>query len=331
MTTTTTTTMLGQATTRLNSSKLFFVFVTLGSFVTGFFLNILLLRQDWLCEDVLRAYDEKRDSCPPATTTTPFCLRNYHYLIVSVQRSGTHYLTQTLKLHPYLSFYSEIFKGGNEEEFHREYKVKGYKFKKFTRKELVPLLTELFYGFGGAYQRNNTQFPRLERRDGFIVHNNQLNYTPELLPLLGESRAWKAIHLVRRNLFHVHVSRKMHELSGSAACLVNSTCESRSRTIRLDPETILRELEHIKQMQIQNRELLQTHKVPFIEVTYEGLLDGTESFCDIWTFCECSCVEMRPISMMKLVDRNYSSIVENYHELKTIAKDTEFLSFFDED
>jgi len=58
-----------------------------------------------------------------ATSEKPYCLRNYKYIILSVQRSGTHYLSETLHLNPYLYIPSEIFKAEYNPLFRKEYNI----------------------------------------------------------------------------------------------------------------------------------------------------------------------------------------------------------------
>jgi len=59
-------------------------------------------------------------------------------------------------------------------------------------------------------------------------------------------------------------------------------------------------------------------------------VDGRASFCDIWTWAECTCPEMKPISRVKSVKRKYSEMVRNYDEVARAMIDSGFEHFLEE-
>eukprot|EP01102_Stenamoeba_stenopodia_P003244 TRINITY_DN1318_c0_g1_i1.p1 TRINITY_DN1318_c0_g1~~TRINITY_DN1318_c0_g1_i1.p1 ORF type:complete len:356 (+),score=29.52 TRINITY_DN1318_c0_g1_i1:134-1201(+) len=232
------------------------------------------------------------------TEPVPYCHRNYKYLIMSTQRSGTHYLGETLSLNPDFNLRSEIFKAAYIEPFKQEFNInissRGYT--DFGRKDLSAIVLQLVYGFGPTYYRNNTSWNRIRRTDGIILHHNQAQSTPQLLPMLGESRSWKAIHLKRFNAFHVFVSIKMLEVTRAPHCPANGTCPTHTLTITLDPTEVFKYIERHERILQNNRQLLRQHRIPFIEVVYEvsyrfDLMCPPRAFLSLsefWNPCLCS-------------------------------------------
>eukprot|EP01102_Stenamoeba_stenopodia_P005244 TRINITY_DN15797_c0_g1_i1.p1 TRINITY_DN15797_c0_g1~~TRINITY_DN15797_c0_g1_i1.p1 ORF type:complete len:410 (+),score=106.04 TRINITY_DN15797_c0_g1_i1:53-1231(+) len=264
-----------------------------------------------------------------------YCKRNYKYLIASVQRSGTHYLAAMLKLNPMLEIGPEIFKGVYFEHWkERFHKPNATEWSDFSREEMATFLANYVYGIGDIPPSNNTNneikyFKRLRAFDGFIAHNKQMHGSKHLLPLLASTKHWKAIHLVRDNHFHSYVSFLVIESTHDRGCHVGQVCPADEVTVEVDIEDMLNYFRTRDRQIEDNRKMLKRNNIPYIEVNYQALVDGRQNFCDIWTWAECTCPEIVPISRVKSVRRKYSDIVRNYDTVVKAMNDSGYGHFLE--
>jgi len=67
-------------------------------------------------------------SPPPSSSSSAsdlYCLRNYKYVLLSTQRSGTHYFTAMMGLNPNFNMGHELFKQEYAKDFQEQYNLNG--------------------------------------------------------------------------------------------------------------------------------------------------------------------------------------------------------------
>jgi hypothetical protein len=286
------------------------------SLLLVFGLLVVLVLFDVLTLFSAYPYYEESDRLILSTDT---CSKNYKFIIASTQRSGTHWLRDSLELHPQFSLEDELFnvvKLSRLRDFFSllpEARLNGT--------QVASVLASKIYSI--PIWGENEGFLRTTKTevDGFILQYNQMALVPELMPLLHEMGYWKAIHLTRENFLNVHLSKVLQPFS-----------RPHLLSIRLDVNNTLSAFQLLRRMHREIDRNLRSFKIPFITTSYEGLLNRTESFCTIWKFMGCTCLESSVLDgwlSSSPPRRHHQEMIENYDEIYHALAGTPWFHFLD--
>jgi LPS sulfotransferase NodH len=158
---------------------------------------------------------------------------------------------------------------------------------------------------------------------GFRLIYDKAQQHPEILESLQKSET-RVIHLIRENVFKTHISfltapmHKMHHpREGDAVKTV---------TLRLDPQTLLKELRKRNQRIEKRRKDLAGFNV--LEVSYESFVkDKDAEAARIQPFLGLEKVVPFKTDLVKINPDSLSDIIENYDEIADLLSGTEFEQF----
>ena len=131
----------------------------------------------------------------------------------------------------------------------------------------------------------------------------------------------KIIYLHRENLLNRYVSYIIAQKTG-ITLLREDEEKPVIGTFRLDPKECVRDFKIVLQRRESVKDMFKEHRS--IEVDYDMLVKGEQSYTD--KLCEFLEVRKHPITTptAKIIDRDISSIVENYDEIVEYFEGSEF-------
>jgi LPS sulfotransferase NodH len=188
------------------------------------------------------------------------------FIIAGTQRTGTTLLRTSLSSHPRIACHGEVFKLGKS-----PYALPGG-YWDYSRQTALRRL-------GAALRPQHSFRDYLDqlygRRDrsavGFKIMLNQCASRPFLWPLICEYRV-KAILVTRRNVLKTLVSRRTAATTGvyhvsPSLPVKTAVADWTAQPVRLDPESLLEDLEKISNETIEWKRRLQNCE--FMELIYE--------------------------------------------------------------
>ncbi len=239
------------------------------------------------------------------------------FIILTTQRTGSTLLWRYLDKHPNISGHGEMFLNSH----------KGVDtFSTFRRKSLK---NRLRYHICRKYLINDYMARFFEKTNeieacGFKLMYNQL--IPELEAYILNTKPL-IIHLVRNNALKIVVSRETAK-KRNLYHLQNET-EIQDVTIRLEPKSLLNDLESIAAEVEDNRQKFS--HLPYLELSYESFVkDMTEEAENIFSFLAVNIVQGLPVPLKKINPDSISDLIENYDEVQEILMGTEFESMLDD-
>jgi LPS sulfotransferase NodH len=157
---------------------------------------------------------------------------------------------------------------------------------------------------------------------GFKLMYGQLRRYPEVLAYLAFHRV-RIVHLVRCNHVDVIISEELAKLTGASHVLAGTKYDSPK--VYLDPSTLVGRLRKRDKRPAQVRRLARLTGCPYLEVTYEALLDGEMEFTRIARFLDAQnpATELKS-SLAKRGNQSHRDAISNYDEVSRLLSSTPF-------
>jgi hypothetical protein len=156
-------------------------------------------------------------------------------------------------------------------------------------------------------------------KQGFILQSGQMAKFAPVVQLLQRAGHWKALHLVRENVLDIILSGVLHPFG----------LPPRS-SVQLNVSHTMDKMRRFRQIHADIEKRLIGYQFPFFTITYEALLNGTQTFCSIWEYMECDCVpstELEPWLSLSPHHKPHWEVIENYEELAEAIRGTELSSY----
>jgi hypothetical protein len=193
-------------------------------------------------------------------------------------------------------------------------------YRRFVEVHGTPRLTRIAKVF--SYLNRLYRAPGLV---GFKLMYTQLRRHPEILVYLAIRRVL-VVHLVRKNQIDVIISEELARITGTSH-IQAGTKRIEIPTVYLNPSTLLDRIRRRSRMSTQARRLVRFTSCPFLEVTYEALLEGEYEFARICRFLDIPNLATRMESNLeKRGTRSHRDAIENYDEVKQVLSSTPFVS-----
>jgi hypothetical protein len=192
-------------------------------------------------------------------------------------RSGSTHLTSLLDSHPAITCWKELFYRGEraaaDDLFTR------------SRAPSADVFLDHVYSYRwgpeGANLSPADPRPPLPRAVGFKLKYQQAAVYPRVLDSLRGRSGIKVIHLVRTNLLAALASAalvpRLWERFGRPHLLAGESPDGIEWSVRLDPRTVIAELEELEARIDEGRRALAEFEV--LEITYEELLNAQAATC----------------------------------------------------
>lgn len=238
------------------------------------------------------------------------------FVVLTTQRSGSVMLVQSLRSHPQVFCYHEMFRRGHPSPDAFRAHLASSRWRR-VRRWVLPYGTTLRYLEDLYGSRPN------EDAVGFKLMYNQLRRDPFLYPTFRRLGV-RVLHLVRRNLLKTEVSAVVARDTGRFHVKERPNDPVR---VRIDAATIAERLEWRERAVERHRRRFR--RFPVLEVTYEDLVaDREEQSMRITRFLD---VEPRVLTTdwVKVNPDRLSAVVANYEELVACLRGTRFAAFLD--
>ncbi len=250
------------------------------------------------------------------------------FVILATQRSGSTWVVDMLNSHSRIAAYSELFLqdgrgrpkwgGSKEHRFWNEFWLE--------RRRANPhadLTTTL-------QQYLDELFAKRSRVDaiGFKLMYGQLGAWPPLLELLQSSVGVRVIHLIRRNVLDIIVSKTLAAERGIFHSRGMDPLPP--ETIRLDPCSLIPRLEWETEQVEKMRNIWSTGPCSYVEAIYEELRDDPERFAELPGFLDVPVEKQGFKSVLQRVNpMAQCDVIENYSDVKTALAGTQFVHLLD--
>jgi hypothetical protein len=192
-------------------------------------------------------------------------------------RSGSTHLTSLLDSHPDIACWKELFYRGEATATEDSFTL--------SRAESEDVFLEHLFSYrwgpGGANLCPADPQEPLPRAVGFKLKYQQAAAHPRIFEYLRGQKGVKVIHLIRANLLAALSSAAMIprllERFERPNVLAGESLDGIELSVRLDPRTILRELEALETTIALARQ--QLRGLSTLEITYEDLLNAPAATC----------------------------------------------------
>jgi len=245
------------------------------------------------------------------------------FLLLTTQRTGSTWLQTLLDSHPRIAVHGEMFllhasrhppfgaDGVERFEYYTERAGDGHRSARPYR--TFAYLDTLFAAHSEA------------SAVGFKMMYDQVFRHPEVLAYLVR-RDVKVVHLVRRNLLDIVISREAMKARGLAHA--TSKEEVKDLQVTLDPLTLRGRLRLIDVQVAAYRRALEALRIDHVEVVYEDLMEGRTSIAPILRWLGVPHGDDADLSsqMIKLNPDRQSQLVANYDKVARLLEHTRYAS-----
>lgn len=242
------------------------------------------------------------------------------FVIAASQRSGSVFLENSLNSHPDVHCYGELMLGIGG---HRDVEVPGFLHRRRQQRHLYSMVKS-GVALRPARFVDDAYSERDEQAVGFrVMHRHTRKPLVNYLHQVGA----RVIFLERRNLLRQVVSRRvMHtrqrEIGVGSA---HSTSGAFSETIHLDPQDVLRSIDHLVTDQERSRQLFAA--LPSISLTYEDLPSADGAINSPQGTQICDFLEISQLSLssdlVRTGGRSLEETVANFDQVAdTLARST---------
>jgi LPS sulfotransferase NodH len=254
------------------------------------------------------------------------------YLVLSTQRSGTSYLTERMGAHPAVGAYGEILipwargrpewpPGAADRPYYATY---------LEELGVDPARTAPRRGSAHRHLYGYLDWVYEPRRDfrsiGFKLMYDVARWYPELLHYL-RSREVRVIHLIRRNVLDLYLSRVgMFQRRATHAW---SAAEREEKKVQVNVSELRSRLAQLeRQRRIADR-ALRAARIPVHDVAYEDLLADDGYLEAVMGFCGIDDLSGRDLSarMQKLAPYSHRDGVANYEQVAAELRGTPYERF----
>ena len=243
-------------------------------------------------------------------------------------RSGSSHLCSLLDSHSSIASWGEFFYRGEAGAQQDIYTRSG----KNSESEFLDDFYAYRWDRDGAYLCLDNPEPPLVKGVGFKLKYQQADAHPAVMDYLRQQNSMKAIHLVRTNLLSALISAAMiprllkkyqrpNLLSGESP-------QDVQRTVRLDPETIMQQLEELDARIERGRQALDGFDT--LEITYEDLQSSQARTCQtVLEFLGLADESDLTSRYVKVMPNSISESLENIHEIAEVLDGTRFAEHLD--
>lgn len=248
-----------------------------------------------------------------------------NYLILSTSRTGSNWLVDLLNFHPHIKAFEEVF---NEEPLIEHLKnsnpnllppVRYYDFKQSSHNRRPWVTFE--------YMNELKKTSEEKHAIGFKIMYGQLVRCSEIILKIIWDR-YRIIHLIRKNLLDVIISRELAIINK----IWHTTKNIEQRKVFLDTKTLYSKLEKDRKQVSKVKLFLTLLPNPVIQVSYEELRADTQATVDnMVQFLNCNALKVAYNSKYKKINPKYHwESIENYDEVYEALKNTKFAYLLDE-
>ena len=259
------------------------------------------------------------------------------FVILTTQRSGSTFLRAWLNNHPDIRCHEEVFLPKYEDvESFTSYlgsKPRGGKIvKELLEKNRTSLFPVGFY-FSQYMRQMLSSKPRCLSYDevwqaspnrpfakscdatwvGYKLMYNQVDIIPSLLDF-HLKHVDKCIHLVRKNVLDIVLSKAMAEKTG----VWHSKNDAKTSRICIDPEMAIQECKKIVQAQQKFSDI--ANKLGALTVSYEDFFDESKQSGEmnkILEYLELDAeVNIKEVNLRKVINKPVQEVIENFMEVK---------------
>ena len=254
---------------------------------------------------------------------SPFVIWFHH-------RSGSTHLSSLLDSHPAVASWGEFFYLGEAGATQDVYTRSG------TPNEATFL--DDFYSYrwdaGGANLTETDPEPGSFRAVGFKLKYQQAESYPGVMRYLREQPRIKVIHLVRTNLLAALVSSAMIprllDRYRRPNLLSSDSSGSLERTVRLDPDTLVHDLQELASRIDRARDAIAGFDS--MEITFENLVDHPGVTCrSLLEFLKVDPTVDLESRYVKIMPRSIRDSLNNWPEISVAIEGTPYASMLDEE
>eukprot|EP01102_Stenamoeba_stenopodia_P000151 TRINITY_DN10115_c0_g1_i1.p1 TRINITY_DN10115_c0_g1~~TRINITY_DN10115_c0_g1_i1.p1 ORF type:complete len:304 (-),score=36.86 TRINITY_DN10115_c0_g1_i1:203-1114(-) len=292
-----------------------------GLLLVGLTIVILLMNLLWtdknqqnvlINQPTIEIHGDKSEKTTSQTSETisQGCFKK-NLVIVSKQRSGTHFLRSLLNSHRSAKITKELF---------RPVEIMGSAYRSIYVEQNLTLTEQ---------QAIDYLKSRTIGRNGFVLQQTQLLNNPSLLKQL-KSENYVAVHLVRRNLLKMTISDAVRQLTTQSICTLDKPCAAAewSNKITLPTDVLLSNLTYREGTQDFNRRAIEESALPWMEVYYEDLARNNTIACNVLEFMGCDCPSNLKAKIVQLNKKtSVEDMVSNYEEVRDSLKGTKYEVF----
>jgi len=262
--------------------------------------------------------------------------KNYSapFIIWFNERSGSTHLVSLLNSHSKIACFHEIFYAG-------EGSAKSDVFQKSTASKVDNFLDDFFSYQWGVSQLNIVKHIEEGKHNedknpkavGFKLKYNQVKKYPQILDcLFRKKNRIKVIHLVRKNLLSTLVSSamipKLFPLLGRANLRKNLSIDEVARSVTLNPNTLLKDLQELEIKIIENRKIFAD--LDTIEINYESLVNFEIDTCSrVLKFLGVNENEILISEFQKIMPLKFEDSISNFQEIKKIITGSKYSTLLD--
>ena len=240
------------------------------------------------------------------------------FIILGRSRTGSNFLRGLLNSHPAVIVLGEIFRNRDAIDFdHPQFPTTNSVMKIYQQDPCRFLEKIVFRKIPANYKALGFKL--------FYYHANE-NPFAKIWSTLKEQSNLHIIHIKRKNILRTHLSRENAVKTGQ---WVNTNGkENHLQTYTLDYDALLNDFVQTRRWEQQADIFFSAH--PKLEVIYEELSANTdEEIHKIQQFLDLPDHPVQP-QTFKQIQRPLYEIIENYEDLKTKFKNTEWEAFFED-
>lgn len=243
------------------------------------------------------------------------------FVLISTQRSGTHWVMDMLGQHPQIRSLSElliwqntIFPSGDEVVLPAWHLHLSAKQVIGQGGDLTSWLFEYLRGIKKRYGRMCSL--------GSIIMYDRLGVYPQLIDYLL-AHDITIIHLIRRNYLNGIISEEV--ACKNRIWMVQEEGQRPKGKVSLDTERICSVIATRRATVEEYRSFLSSIGLPYHEIIYEELLQDNSRIKEAVKFLKLGTDSFSPASSSKkVINKPLSEVLENYQELKNVLQGTEF-------
>lgn len=243
------------------------------------------------------------------------------FILMATQRSGSSWVIDMLNSHPSIKTYEELFSASSKKKPTWVGEQDVLMWKAYWQKRQSNLIRFVRPYFCFSYL-NKIYTPHREkiRIVGFKLMYDQLKKHPEILAFILMNKVL-IIHLIRNNFLDVIVSHEAKKKRG----IPHSKGKVNNVKVNLNIFELQKKLDW-QNIKVQSaKRILSCLPVPYLEVTYEDLISGTESFDTILKILGVDPGEQElQTSLKKLNKGTHREIIENYEEVSKLLDGTKY-------
>jgi hypothetical protein len=235
-----------------------------------------------------------------------------NFAVLTSARSGSGWLIDTIKNHPSLTGYGELFNTA----LHR------------NLDDIPEFIFSDEYGQGrrpASVRRYLDRYICSQARTGFKLLYGHVRAFPEVLAFM-RSRGWQMIHLVRRNQLDVLISSEIvYQKTGKWTVRNGTGIPSGDLQIRIDTASLERQLERKYRLIRTAGMALKLLRFDHLHLEYEEICRDQGQFDRVWNFLGVDEPSAGPQSdLVKVQTRMHSQVIENFEEVRAALDGTRF-------